>query len=53
MFINYLFTLRKLQNLQDYQHRNLVQFYGVSKDLDDSILIVTEFVKYGEYTFHF
>ena len=41
------FFLRKLQNLQENQHKNLVQFFGVCKDLDDSVLIVTEFVKYG------
>ena len=33
--------------MQETQHRNLVQFVGISKDFDDSILIVTEFVKYG------
>ena len=38
---------RKLQNLQELQHRNVVQFYGVSKDVDNSILIVTEYVKHG------
>lgn len=37
----------KLQSLQEYQHRNLMQFYGLCKDFDESILIVTEFVKYG------
>jgi serine/threonine protein kinase len=37
----------KLQSLQEFQHRNLMQFYGLCKDFDDSILIVTEFVKYG------
>ena len=40
--------MMKLQNLQDLQHRNVVQFYGVSKDNDCSILIVTEYVKYGK-----
>lgn len=40
----------KLQSLQEYQHRNLMQFYGLCKDFDDSILIVTEFVKYGMKT---
>lgn len=39
--------MMKLQDLQEFQHKNLVQFFGISKDVDDSILIVTEFVKYG------
>jgi hypothetical protein len=41
--------MMKLQSLQnEIQHRNLVQFVGISKDFDDSILIVTEFVKHGK-----
>ena len=39
--------MMKLQDLQEFQHKNLVQFFGISKDVDDSILIVTEFFKYG------
>ena len=40
--------LRKLQNLQALQHKNIVKFIGTCRDYsDNSILIVTEFVKYG------
>ncbi|RNA11137.1 tyrosine- kinase Btk29A isoform X3 [Brachionus plicatilis] len=39
--------MMKLQNLQITQHQNLMQLYGLSKDFDDSILIVTEFVRFG------
>lgn len=39
--------MMKLQNLQELQHRNVVQFYGVSRDTDNTVLIVTEYVKYG------
>ena len=45
--------MMKLQNLQENSlQRNLVQFVGISKDYDDSILIVTEFVKYGSLYNH-
>jgi len=44
--------MMKLQSLQEEPQRNLVQFVGISKDLDESILIVTEYVKYGSLYNH-
>ena len=39
--------MMRLQNLQETPQRNLVQFVGISKDFDESVLIVTEYLKYG------
>ncbi len=44
--------MMKLQSLQETPQRNLVQFIGLSKDFDESLLIITEYAKYGSLYSH-